>query len=95
MGYRGTGRGGRAVLAALAACVLAVPAQAPAAPVDMQPEAVVEQPTAPAAEEAAPAKEAESSAPELPFTGVDALALAALTVSLLAAGFVLRRFSAR
>jgi hypothetical protein len=80
------------VLAALAACVLVFPGEATATAADTRSDAAVEQPAAPAAAESPAAKE-ESSAPALPFTEVDALALAALTVSLLAAGFVLRRFS--
>jgi hypothetical protein len=51
---------------------------------------------APAEEPAqAPATKGESGVPSLPFTGADVVTLVALTLSLLAAAFALRRFSSR
>lgn len=93
MSRRGGGRGSAAALAALAACALAFPAHAPAA--DARTDIRVGQSAGSVAEDAPPAKEAESTASSLPFTGTDAIALGALTLSLLAAGFALRHFSTR
>ena len=96
MNNRGAGRGRRAALAALAAFTLALPAHVSAASGALVAEAAAEKPIpSPEAGEAAAATEADSAAPSLPLTGTDAIALAALTASLLAAGFLLRRFSTR
>ena len=96
MTKRGAGWGRAAALTAAALCALPLPAAAPAAPEVPAAAEAREQPAAPATASASPdAKEAESAAPSLPFTGADALALVALTLSLLAAGFALRRFSTR
>jgi len=42
-----------------------------------------------------PAKQGEAGVPSVPFTGTDAIALVAVALSLVAAGFALRRLSTR
>jgi hypothetical protein len=98
MSARGTEWGRLLALGAVAGA-LALPAQAGAEP-DFADPAPAADATAAAAEEPAAApqaapKESEAGAPELPFTGADALVIVALTLSLLAAAVALRRFSAK
>jgi hypothetical protein len=98
MSARGTERGRLLALVAVAGTLaLAAPATAQPAPA---PGATAAEATAAADEAAASApqattKESENGAPELPFTGADAVVIGALTLSLLAAAFALRRFSTR
>lgn len=82
-------------MAAMLVCATTPAAPAFSATEPVPPEAPLEQPALAADEGASAANEADNSAPALPFNGTDALVLMALALSLLAAGFALRRFSTR